>query len=744
MDHILNPRNRVFARLSWYDRDSLYDDYFHNAATGASFQFISRNAILDYVGTLSSNMIMNLRYGYNRLVRANDMKPESRGFDLTTLGFPKSLNDVISPEIRRFPRIDLVGYATTGQTCEFRPNDMHFINVTINKIAGLHSLKGGMEFRAYRETDTFTSNDQSGRYWFDATFARGPLDNSPTAPSNYGQSVAAMLLGRPSGSNSLIARTASYAEQSTNWSYFFHDDWRIGSRLTLNLGLRWEFEGALTERYNRSVKGFDFHASAPFEAQAKSNYAKNPTAEIPPEQFTVKGGLTFSNVNGLSRGLYETPKINLMPRLGLAYRLAKDGKTILRGGYGIFYGFLGQLRGDVIQSGFSQNTPFIGTSDGINFSNTLSNPFPTGVVEPAGAANGIMTFVGQGISFFEQKPKMPYMQRWQLGLQRQLPGGWVAELAYVGNRGTHLDYTRNLNATPNQYLGTSSIRDQNRINYLSSNIANPFLGLLPAGAITGLAATTISRERLLRPYPHFDSVNTTEENGYSWYHSMRLRIDKRFSQGYMLGFDWTWSKYMQATELLNPADVRPVETISDSDRPHRVSISGIYEFPFGQGRRFLSEVHPFWRAILEGWELCGIFVYQTGAPLSWGNVLFTGDVKEILLSSTQPNVDLWFNPSAGFERDSTKQLESNLRTFPLRYAFIRSDNTSNMDLSLIKKVFNREKKHAEFRAEFLNAFNHPLLPAPNMTPTALTFGRIFASTQANYPRRIQLSLKFVF
>src|SRR5262249_12608901 len=159
----------------------------------------------------------------------------------------------------------------------------------------------------------------------------------------------------------------------------------------------------------RSVSGFDLGFVQPIEAQAQANYAKNPTPEVSVSQFLVRGGLNFAGVNGQSRGLYETPKNSFMPRFGLAYKL--DEKTVLRAGYGIFFGFLGQRRGDVNQAGFSRDTNVVPTIDGVNFIGTISNPFPNGILDPVGAGDGPRTFIGQSVTFFNRKPLAPYNQR---------------------------------------------------------------------------------------------------------------------------------------------------------------------------------------------------------------------------------------------------------------------------------------------------------------------------------------------
>ncbi len=758
IDHVLSDKHKMYGRGSVYRRDSTYNNYFDNMTTGNEFQFLNRAFTFDDVYTFNPTTVMNLRYGYNRFIRGDAGNRESLGLDLTTLGFPSSYNDLIPSEIRRFPRIDITGYQGTAVPGYIRPNDTHTFIATVNKIFGSHAFKTGVEFRAYRETNSNFLNDMTGRFSFDGGWARGPLDNSTAAPNSLGQSVATLLLGLPSHTNSYVTRSASYAEQSTSWGVYFHDDWKVNNRLTLNLGLRYEYEGALTERFNRTVRGLDLSVVQPIEVQARAIYAKNPTPEVPVDQFFVRGGLTFAGVNGQPSTLWNSPTNQFMPRIGIAFKI--DDKTVVHTGYGIFFGFLGQRRGDVVQTGFSQNTNFIATTDsGLHFTSTLSNPFPNGILEAVGAANGTLTNLGAAITFFNPDPKTPYMQRWQLSVQRELGAGYVIDVGYVGNRGTHLEYQsggnnalRNLNVLPNKYLSTSPTRDQTTVDYLSKNMPNPFYDtttkktILPAGAIGGLTGSNIARSRLLVAFPGFDSVNVDEQEGWSWYNSFQMNIQKRFSSGYTLMGNYTYSRFMQATELLNGGDPRPTEVISDLDLPHRLTVSGIYEFPFGHGRLLGGNVTPVVSKIISGWQLAGIFTYQSGPAIGFGNVIFEGsDIEQIKLPSSEQSIEGWFKTDASlWETSSALQLSNNVRTFPLRFNFMRADVTHNYDFSLVKKTVITEGKEFQFKAEFLNAFNMTQFGAPDTNPASGNFGKIRASTQVNYPRRIQLTLKFVF
>ena len=529
---------------------------------------------------------------------------------------------------------------------------------------------------------------------------------------------------------------------------FLQDDWRVGSKLTLNLGLRWEFESPMVEAENRTARGFDADVSQAFEAQARAAYAAsqatNPTPEVPASQFNVRGGLTFPGVNGEPEGLYETPKGNIMPRMGFAYKL--NDRTVVRGGYGLYYGFLGQRRGDVFQIGYSQSTPMtVSTNNGLSFIETLSNPFQGGILEPRGSADGIATFLGQGITYFDPNPKSPKNQRWQVGLQRELGGVWVGEVRYVGNYGLELETGRNINALPNEFLSTSSVRDQARNDYLTAQVPNPFVGLMPASAPAGFRGATIGRQQLMRPYPHFGDINTTTNEGQSWYSAMQVNLERRLSRGYTFNVAYTWSRFEEALSFLNADDAEPTRMISDMDAPHRLAISGIWELPFGQGRRFASNASPVLDKFIGGWQIQAFTSTRRARRSAISATTSWWDRRTTLRCLAASGRSSAGSMSARSIPNSAQQLVSNVRTFPMRFDDVRVHDTNNVDLSLIKNTTIAKGANMQLRLEALNAFNHVLFPGPGVgTVTATAFGQVVTSTQANYSRRVQAMVKFLF
>jgi hypothetical protein len=278
--------------------------------------------------------------------------------------------------------------------------------------------------------------------------------------------------------------------------------------------------------------------------------------------------------------------------------------------------------------------------------------------------------------------------------------------------------------------------DQARINFLTTQVPNPFRGLDP------IYGTNISRANLLRPYPQFGNITFEESIGYSWYHSLQLRGEKRFSQGYTFQGTYTWSNLMEAVEFLNPSDPAPTEVIGVFDRPHRVTISGIWEIPVGRGRRFGSRLPVVLNALAGGWQLSGVVVRQAGPPLSFGNVIFTGNLDDIRLPKGERSDTRWFNTEAGFNRNSAQQLDSNIRTFPLRIGEARADGRATWDFSAIKNIQVWRQAVLQFRAEVYNAWNHPNFREPNTSPTSSDFG--VTTRLGTDPRNAQFSLKLKF
>jgi hypothetical protein len=744
VDQNVSEKQRIFARFSFYKRDSNYNNYLGSIATGEFFQFVSKNAVIDDVYTLSPTMVLNVKYGYNRFIRASNSNPGSYNMDLTTLGFSSAYQtQVTQVQATRFPGINMQGYTATDHADFVRPIDTHSFAATVTKMKGSHSIRAGMELRVYRENQLNFGNDGVGRFTFNGAYTSAASNASPPNPA-MGLSVAALLLGIPSGT---ITRLASYAEQSPAWGFFVQDDWKVSRKLTLNLGLREEFEQPLTERYNRTLSGFDPNFVQAFEAQAQTAYGAIALKEKAASQFTTRGGVLFAGVNGQERGLYSTPKVNLAPRFGFAFQLTD--RTVMRGGYGIFLGFLGQRQKVVQQAGYSAATTITASNDnGLTFATTLANPFPGGVNTPVGPGEGGATSLNQNITFFNPNPLTPTNQRWQFSLQREFAAGFVVDAAYVGSRGSRMEITRDLNTLPRQFLSTGAFRDDTWRTYLVGTVANPFKGLLKGTAANNSLNTssTIARSQLLRTYPEFGQVNTTTNQGYSWYHSLQVSVQKRFSKGYMVAGTYTFSKFMQATEYLNASDPMPIETISDMDTPHRVTVSPIWELPFGRGRKFGAGANSVVSTIISGWQLQGIYTFQSARPIPFSNNMFFGDFSKLRLPVSEQTVDHWFanTAAAGWVTTAAQVIDTNtqLRTFPLRFGFIRSDPLNNFDISVLKNTRVAEGKNVQLRFEAINAMNHPNFAAPVGTATDSNFGKVTAIQ--NYTRRLQMTARFVF
>jgi hypothetical protein len=728
MDHAFTSNNRMFVRAHYDFWEEDKNRHFDNDVNGLILNRINRGVAVDDVHVMGQ-VVFNLRYGFTQ-----QEFPEhrtSRGTDLAALGFSPALVSLVDRGIATIPRIRAGGYSAISpwETGDGTTESLtHTFVAGANTVRGRHNLKAGADFRIYRALGNRFPQSTAPDLNFTSTYTRGPFDNSSAAP--IGQELASMLLGVPDGA---MVRPASFVIQDRYVGAYVHDDFQVTSRLTLNMGLRYELERPLTERDDRLVAGFAFDTPNPIEAAARANYALNPIPELPVDAFRVRGGLTWVGQGDVGRSPFRGEKGNFMPRLGLAFQ--PTDTTVLRAGYGMYYDTIGVNTTRALQTGFSQSTPIQASLDnGLTYVATLANPFPQGLLPPRGPAGGLTTNLGQNLEFYSRDRKHPYSQRWSVGVQQALRGQILVEATYVGNHGARLPVIRNINATPLEYLSTLPTRDQTRINFLTTQIPNPFRGLDP------IYGATITRANLLRPYPQFGNITVEESIGSSWYHSLQLRGEKRFSRGYTFQATYTWSQLMEAVEFLNPADPMPTEVIGAFDRPHRITMSGIWEIPVGRGRRFGSNLPAALDAIVGGWQLGGVIVQQAGPPLNFGNVIFTGNLDDIAVD--EPTDTKWFNPDAGFNRNSAQQLDFNVRTFPLRIGEARADGRITWDLSAIKNFQLWRDAVLQVRAEVYNLWNRANFREPNTAPTSSDFG--VTTRLGTDPRNAQFSVKLKF
>ena len=733
MDHRLTDKQQIFVRYTRNDRrearGAIFGDVNSVVPTG-NFLFRKNDGITaDHVYTMSSKSLLNVRGGWQRFGEPNIRQHEGL-FDPATLGFsPAVLGQFGGAQY--FPHFDFdtlsdIGDNLAGNTT----HSIYSFQPTYTRMMGKHSVKTGYDMRLYREFGA-NAGRQAGDYLIrnNAAFTR-QLDNST---SQNWQDVASFLVGLPTGGSIEVNGT----RLNSTWYHglFVQDDWRLSNKLTVNLGLRYEYEGATTDSENRNARGFDPSATLSITSAAEAAYAANPIPQVPVSAFRVRGGLQFATDD--QRGFWNADGNNIQPRAGFAYQL--DQQTVLRGGIGVYtVPFI--IAGN-FQPGFSQTTSLVPTLDrGLTFPATLSNPFPDGVLAPSGSSRGPDTLLAQDISRYAPLDlNNSQNMRYTVNLQRELPGQWLLEVAYAGSRGWDLTTGGggqageiDFNAIPVQYLSTSPVRDQATIDFLAQLVTNPLANLIPG---TGSNGATIARSQLLRPYPQFGNVRSFDDDGTSEYNSAQAKIEKRFTRGYTVLAAYTWSKFTERVFKVNPSDSGYEKRLSEFDVPHRVALSGIWEVPFGNGRRWASGASGISNALIGGWSLQGIGQFQSGRPISFHdrNAYFSGDLGALKSDysgdSNQPVFDIsgfYFHDAAvqtnGVD-DPTKQradsrirLANNVRYFPSRIPGLRGQGLNLWDISIVKQVQINGRVRAQFNVEFLNAFNHPVFNNPVPIP----------------------------
>jgi hypothetical protein len=743
VDFNVSDNNKIFADFRHNHRTDHYNEYLGNLGFAPILYRTNWGSSLDDVYTLSPTTVIDIRANWTRFQET--YASLSDGFDPTTLGFPSYIAST-----SEFVGMPYIQFGSCGSFTSFQcqgmnadsntPWDIYQLFGDVMKIHGNQTIKMGADMRVYRES-TYAHGNSAGTYTFNSNWTDGPLNNAAASP--FGQDFAAFMLGLPS-SGSIDLNTHSSTQQEY-YAFFVQDDWRVRRNLTLNLGVRWEHESPAVERFNRAVDGFNPAAVNPVSSAATAAYAKNPISQVPASQFNALGGLTFSSSG--SRDVYHTDSKIFSPRAGFAWTPGASGsKTVFRGGFGLFVapnGINGSLA--LNQEGFSQTTQFVATNNSyVSPAATLSNPFPGGILLPAGASNGAGTFLGQQVTFFNSQVLNSYSVRWNFGMQRQLPGQMVLEIAYIGNHAVHLPVaSTQLDYIPRQYLSTSPARDTATINRLTGTVTNPLAGLIPNS--TSLNGSTVALDQLLIPFPQYplgsatsNGINMQDNSGgESYFESLNVRIQKRYTHGLTLINNFIWNKLMERLVYLNDSDPAPEKRVSADSRPLREVLAASYEVPVGRGK-LLNPHSRIVNAVVGDWALNTVLTLQSGPPIAWGNVIYYGGPLQ--LNPHQPNGPT-FN-LADFNMNSSQQLSDNIRTFDTQFNNLRRDPTKNLDVSMLKKFPLGEHKYLQLRFEAFNVTNRVTFGAPNVSPTSSAFGTI--SSQANTPRQIQIGARLVW
>jgi len=721
LDFNLSERHKFFFNFRHNERLEFRGNRFFNIATGNFLKRVNWGSMVDDVFMISPTTVLNTRVNWTRFTEGS-VRP-SDGFNFTSLGFPASLASSSARGV--LPQLDIGGFSGLGDTAgDDTPFDSFQIFSNLTKIAGKHSLKIGTDLRLARESSVSYGNS-TGRYNFAANWTRGPLDNATNAP--LGQEFAAFMLGMPTGG--LFDVNATRTGQYRYYAFFLQDDLRLRPNLILNLGLRYERDLPTTERFDRTVNGFDAVTASPVNAASMAAYARSPIPEIPVGQFRSIGGLLFAGPG--NRNVYDTGTKYFSPRFGIAWTPSRLRRTSIRSGVGVFFFPLDPA---LVQTGFSQQTQLVASLDSFLTPNaTLSNPFPTGVEKPTGSSLGIATFLGRGISVVNRDRLNPYSIRWNVDIQREFGRNLVVEVGYIGNHSVHLPVDNSISFVPRNQLSTSFFRDQPAIDRLSALVANPFAGLIPG---TNLNGATVGRSQLLVQYPQFAGVAVAGlSDGSSFFHMLQARMEKRYASGLQFLANYQWSKLLEKRSRLNAFD--PLEKrIAAEDRPQRFVFSTSYDLPFGKGKAWGGEAGPLVNRLIGGWIVNGIYQIQVGRVLDWGDVIyFGGDIK-----NDPRNVDNAFDTSR-FDTNSRNQRGGNVRFFPSRFS-LRQDGANNLDVSVLKNIPISETVKLQFRCEFFNFTNHPTFNAAERGPTSSNFGKI--TSQANLPRATQLALRLTW
>lgn len=797
IDYNLSARQRIYGRITDSHILSLSDEPFKDVCKDRCTEDTRAHQIsLGDTIAFSPKTILDLHLGYTRYVYLRT--PTTQGIDLSVFG-PNWA--ALAPQMTytHLPTVCISQQPTPdehwghGTWCTQGAgsgigawDDTLSISPILSKIMGKHNLKFGFEFRMLRN-NYYQSNNPAGLLPFNAKMTAANPNNSAHIPGSNevgasGNGFASFLLGYGDNTGTAFVEPARTADQDLYKAFFVGDTYRVGSKLTLNLGLRVDLQGPWTERFDRIVALNTDEASPLLTIDPTLGSQINPATG---ETFAnLKGGydLVNSSRHG-SRSAFDAWN-HVSPRIGLSYQL--DRNTVIRTGYGIFYLPVDGRWNDAPHNLFINafTTPWqAAASDGVTPLNTLFNPVPTGIIPPFGRDQALIDVQGNGNEAPIADTPAPYVQQWNFNIQRQFPGELLVDIAYAGSKGTHLPmHDQNLNQMPDQFLptGTADLSQnqaaKDQIDYLTKIVHNPFAGNcqgctgpLQSGSMGTL--DTVKQGQLLLPFPQFDGVAMAEpDNRDSIYHSMQLKVQKRFSGGAQILASYTVAKLIDNTNSeINWLEASPVSwndanannlhnerSLDTFDVPQRLVIASIIDLPFGKGRKFANNLNGVANKLISGWGFNTIITFQSGFPIIIGGcpgplsnvgIPNTGCARPVrtgLSHQTSGSLDdklaHWFDTSV-FSNGTDFGYGTDSRTEPN----IRTDGVKNFDFAVFKNTkFGQDERYGvEFRTEFFNGFNRPQFNPPNSGCCGGSdFGRV--SSQYNLPRLIQFALRFSF
>jgi hypothetical protein len=716
MDHYLTATRRIAGRYTWDKTLQGVPNFYDNVAEiqTSDLPLQRHSGFVSYSDSIRPNLLFDVRGGLNFYLP--NRVTRSFGFDVTKLNMASRLNGLM--QVQSFPRFDTSDMSAIGADQGdqlVQSNKAFSYTGTLTWIRGAHTFKFGSDNRVYQLNNTQGAAGMS--FSFNRGFTQGPNPNTAGATSGFG--FASYMLGTPAGGT--VGFGAPVTETVKNFALYAQDDWKVTPKLTLNLGLRWEVEPGITDRYG-----------------AISNFDRSTTYTINGVRMT--GGLAFPGVGGLSRGHRDAEYTNFQPRLGFAWQAIP--KTVIRGGYGITYLPTTGIYVGLDRTGFSLNTPLVSSIDGgFTPNETLANPFPNGKLAPIGSSQGAQSLLGQGISGNRRDMLRGYSQQWSLTVQRELKGNWLIEGGYMGNRGVKLPGRVTFDYLPQQYraLGTQ----------LQQLVDNPYFGIIPGNLAGG--QRQVSRATLLDTYPQFAGVSGYATLADSNYHAATLRVEKRFSQGLSLLLAYTFSKLIDNNTgdggnnfaesgdngVRNWDNLAAERSVSANDLPQRLVISASYELPFGK------RGHAIYKGFAGGWQFNAIGSFQSGNVIAVsqnGTVFGSGRPNAVGDPSlAKPTIDGWLNRAA-FANSPAFTFGNVARNLPRT----RSDGQNNLDLSLMKSFPIHERIRLQFRAEAFNFTNTPTFGNPAGNIDAGNFGTVTGLAANSAARAFQLALKLYF